>query len=110
MVDLQINKLDISEVTHRLADLPCRQNVISNAFYILHTHTLAQTDAQTDVHIQAYIKPYANIVSISCLEMDIMALLWKQREEGGSSGWETERLQTELCVVIVVKDVSYQGP
>ena len=48
-----------------------------------HTHTLAQTDAQKDVHIQAYIKPYANIVSISCLEMDIMALLWKQREEGG---------------------------
>ena len=89
MVDLQINKLDISEVTHRLANLPCRQNVISNAFYILHTHThththtLAQTDAQTDVHIQAYIKPYANIVSISCSEMDIMAPLWKQREEGG---------------------------
>lgn len=78
--------------------------------FCTHTHTLAQTDAQTDVHIQAYIKPYANIVSISCLEMDIMALLWKQREEGGSSGWETERLQTELCVVIVVKDVSYQGP
>lgn len=56
---------------------------VMHFIFCTHTHTLAQTDAQTDVHIQAYIKPYANIVSISCLEMDLMALLWKQREEGG---------------------------
>lgn len=56
------------------------------------------------MHIQAYIKAYAHIVSVSCLEIDIMAVHGRQREEGGG---ETESLQTELCVVIVVKDVSY---
>lgn len=97
MVDFQINKLDISELTHRLVYLPCRQNASRNAFHILHIHppkrAQTQTCAQKDVHmhIQTYMKAYAHIVSVSCLEM------------------ETGRPQTELCVVIVVKEVSYQG-
>lgn len=84
MVDFQINKLDISEMTHRLVYLPSRQNSGRNAFHIMHTHTQAQTYAQKDIHmhIQAYMKAYAHIVSVSCLEMDIMALHGRQREEG----------------------------
>lgn len=55
-------------------------------------------------HIQVQIKAYAHFVSVSCLEMDIVALKTEGRQR--TSDWEEERLQTELCVVIVVKDVS----
>lgn len=41
------------------------------------------TQRVVHMHIQAYIKAYAHIVSVFCLEMDIMALHGTQREEEG---------------------------
>lgn len=70
--------------------------------YIFYTHTHTDADLCAHMHIQAYIKAHAHIVSVSCLEMDIVALHGRRGQEGRRGVWTGRQKGCRLSYVLLL--------